>query len=94
MSRAASQSTRGRAWSTCRTGEAEDAYEDQWTGTISVIDAETRRLVDRRDRKGKWPGGLAVDPLVRSLFVANNANGTVSIVDTDTNDVVERALLR
>jgi len=69
-------------------GGEEDADQDRWTGSVSVVDAETRRVVDTIVfAHGKWPGGLAVDPSTHSLFVTNS-DGTVSVIDTHTNEVI------
>jgi YVTN family beta-propeller protein len=69
-------------------GGEEDADQDKWTGSVSVIDAETRRVVHTIVfPRGKWPGGSAVDPSTHSLFVTNS-DATVSVIDTDTNKVV------
>jgi YVTN family beta-propeller protein len=75
-------------------GGAEDADEDQWTGSVSVIDAETRQAEDTIViGNRRWPSGLAVDPSTHSLFVACNADDTVAVIDTRTNEVVDTVQL-
>ncbi len=60
------------------------------TGTVSVIDARTRK-VNREIEVGLHPSGLALSPLGDRLYVANANSDTVSVIDTKT-DVVAASI--
>ena len=58
-------------------------------GSVSVIDGGTRRVIDTISiGAGTGPGEVALDPRTHSLIVANT-DETVSIVDTQTRELVE-----
>jgi len=59
------------------------------SGTISVIDAARRRVVDTI-RVGTEPYGIALTPNGRKLYVANARSNDVSVIDTATNCVIKK----
>src|SRR5215510_2954172 len=59
------------------------------SGTISVIDAASRRVVDTI-RVGTEPYGIALTPNGRKLYVANARSNDVSVIDTATNCVIKK----
>ncbi|PYM03510.1 MAG: hypothetical protein DMD82_16740 [Candidatus Rokuibacteriota bacterium] len=59
------------------------------SGTVSVIDAEKKRVVETI-RVGTEPFGCALTPGGRRLYVANQSSGTVSVIDTRRDSVHRR----
>jgi YVTN family beta-propeller protein len=58
------------------------------SGTVSVIDATSRYVVDTI-RVGTEPYGLALTPNGRKLYVANERSNDVSVINTATNRVIK-----
>ena len=58
------------------------------SGTVSVIEARTRRVVDTI-KVGTEPFGCALTPDGKKLFVANQSSETVSVIDTRRDKVVQ-----
>ena len=52
---------------------------------VSVIDAATNTVTTPMYPAGTSPWAVAVDPVSNTIFVANNSNGTVSVIDGGTN---------
>ena len=63
------------------------------TGTLSVIDTETKSLVKDID-VGLHPSALALSPKGDRLFVANANSDTVSMIDTATDTVLRTISVR
>jgi DNA-binding beta-propeller fold protein YncE len=42
---------------------------------------------------GEFPYGLALDPIHSRMYVVNHVDGSVSVIDTNTNTVVGSPLL-
>jgi YVTN family beta-propeller protein len=57
------------------------------SGTVSVIDARKRRVVETI-RVGAEPFGCALTPDGRRLYVANQSSETVSVIDTQHDRVI------
>jgi YVTN family beta-propeller protein len=58
------------------------------SGTVSVIDAQRRKVIDHID-VGTEPFGCAVTPDGDRLYVANQSSGTVSVIGTRGDRVLE-----
>jgi YVTN family beta-propeller protein len=58
------------------------------SGTVSVIDGRTKRVVDTID-VGTEPFGCALTPDGKKLFVTNQSSETVSVIDTRRDKVIE-----
>jgi YVTN family beta-propeller protein len=56
-------------------------------GTVSVIDASTNLTVGLPISVGNGPIGVSINPLGTKVYVVNNVPGTVSVIDTTTNNV-------
>jgi YVTN family beta-propeller protein len=64
-------------------------------GTVSVLEAVPGKWkLSKSIRVGLHPSGLAVSPTGRRVYVANANSDTVSVVDTQTDEVVETILCR
>ncbi|MCC6858502.1 MAG: beta-propeller fold lactonase family protein, partial [Bryobacterales bacterium] len=63
------------------------------TGTLSVIDTETRTVV-REVEVGLHPSAMVLNPGGTRLFVANANSDTVSVIDTRTDAVVSSINVR
>jgi len=70
---------------------AQNAYVTNFTtpGTVSVIDTATHAVTGTITVGKFFPGGVAVTPDGRKVYVANrfSSPGTVSVIDTATNTV-------
>lgn len=55
--------------------------------TVSVLDTKARKVIATIP-VGANPRGLAVDPVLHRLYAVNQGNGTVTTVDTRTNQVL------
>jgi YVTN family beta-propeller protein len=62
-------------------------------GWVYVVDGSTNRVVTTIPLPGKVPGGIAVDPSTRRIYVANSDPGSVLVIDGATNTVVEEVPL-
>ncbi len=63
------------------------------SGTVSVVDLQTKRVVAELE-VGLQPGGLALDEVRGRLYVANANSDTVSVIDTGSLQVVESISVR
>lgn len=66
------------------------AYVSNQDGGVSVIDLNTLTVTGSIDVKGEGPRGLAITDDGKLLVVATRENGSVSIIDTATNEVVQQ----
>jgi YVTN family beta-propeller protein len=70
--------------------DAGKAYVTSQDGGVSVVDLESMTVTGSIDVKGESPRGLAVTEDGQFLIVATRENGSISIVDTHTNEVVNQ----
>ncbi len=66
------------------------AYVSNQDGGVSVIDLNTLTSTTDIDVKADGPRGLAVSDDGKLLIVATRENGSISVIDTATNDVVKQ----
>lgn len=66
------------------------AYVSNQDGGVSIIDLNTLTTTGSIDVKGEGPRGLAVSDDGKLLIVATRENGSVSVIDTATNEVVKQ----
>lgn len=66
------------------------AYVSNQDGGVSVIDLNTMNSTTTIDVKGEGPRGLAVSDDGKLLVVATRENGSVSLIDTATNEVLSQ----
>jgi YVTN family beta-propeller protein len=66
------------------------AYVSNQDGGVSVIDLNTLTTTGTIDVKGEGPRGLAVSDDGKLLVVATRENGSVSVIDTATNEVLSQ----
>ena len=66
------------------------AYVSNQDGGVSIIDLNTLSTVGSIDVKGEGPRGLAVSEDGKQLVVATRENGSVSVIDTATNEVIKQ----
>jgi YVTN family beta-propeller protein len=66
------------------------AYVSNQNGGVSIIDLNTLTTTGSIDVKGEGPRGLAVTDDGKLLVVATRENGSVSVIDTATNEVVKQ----
>lgn len=66
------------------------AYVSNQDGGVSVIDLNTLSTTGSIDVKGEGPRGLAVTDDGKLLIVATRENGSVSIIDTATHEVLKQ----
>jgi YVTN family beta-propeller protein len=66
------------------------AYVSNQDGGVSVIDLNTLTSTTTIDVKGEGPRGLAVSDDGKLLVVATRENGSVSVIDTVTNEVLSQ----
>lgn len=66
------------------------AYVSNQDGGVSVIDLNTLTTTGSIDVKGEGPRGLAVTDDGKLLVVATRENGSVSLIDTATNEVIKQ----
>ena len=65
-------------------------------GTVSVIDTATNTVIDTDPTipgitpipVGSAPFGIAYDSINERMYVTNNDDSTVSVIDTNTNTVI------
>jgi DNA-binding beta-propeller fold protein YncE len=81
-------------------GDDHRGADGRLVGTVSAIDTAACRGTDlpacRRTKAatvqtGEYPDGLAVDPLTRTLYVANDADADISVIDVSRCDAADRA---
>jgi len=58
------------------------------SGTISVVDADSLKVIATIDARGHRTRDLSLAPDQSRLFVTNMHNGTLTVVDTATREVV------
>ena len=66
------------------------AYVSNQDGGVSVIDLNTLSTMNTIDVKAEGPRGLAVTEDGKQLIVATRDNGSVSVIDTATNEVIKQ----
>jgi len=66
------------------------AYVSNQDGGVSVIDLNTMTSTTNIDVKAEGPRGLAVSDDGKLLIVATRENGSISIIDTVTNEVLKQ----
>ena len=66
------------------------AYVSNQDGGVSVIDLSTMTSTASIDVKAEGPRGLAVSDDGKLLIVATRENGSISIIDTATNEVLKQ----
>jgi len=66
------------------------AYVSNQDGGISVIDLNTLTTTATIDVRGEGPRGLGVTDDGKLLVVATRDNGSVSVIDTSTNEVIKQ----
>jgi YVTN family beta-propeller protein len=65
-------------------------YLADGTSAVTVVDTWSRKVTGTITiGKGKWPVGLAVDDGANALYVANNGDATVSVVDLATRQITD-----
>jgi len=66
------------------------AYVSNQDGGVTVIDLNTMATSASIDVKGEGPRGLAISDDGKLLVVATRENGSVSVIDTATNEVTKQ----
>jgi YVTN family beta-propeller protein len=66
------------------------AYVSNQDGGVTVIDLNTHTSTGTIDVKGDGPRGLAISEDGKQLIVATRENGSVSVIDTATNEVIKQ----
>lgn len=66
------------------------AYVSNQDGGVSVIDLNTLTATADIDVKADGPRGLAISDDGKLLIVATRENGSISLIDTATNEVVKQ----
>lgn len=66
------------------------AYVSNQDGGVTVIDLNTLSSTGSIDVKGEGPRGLAISEDGKQLIVATRENGSISVIDTATNEVVKQ----
>ncbi|MGN6662807.1 MAG: YncE family protein [Solirubrobacterales bacterium] len=61
-------------------------------GSISVINTETNRVIDRPVGLERDPEGIAITPDGSLAFVANFGSNAVSVINTATGGIVGKAI--
>jgi YVTN family beta-propeller protein len=70
--------------------DAGKAYVTSQDGGVTTIDLNTMQTSGSIDVKGDGPRGLGITDDGKFLIVATRENGSVSIIDTTTNEVVKQ----
>ena len=70
--------------------QAATAYVSNQDGGVTVIDTDTMTVTGTIDVKGDGPRGLAVTEDGKLLVVATRENGSVSVIDTATKEVIKQ----
>ena len=63
------------------------------SGTVSVVDAEAKKVLRHID-VGLHPSAMALAPTGNRLYVANANSDTLSVIDTQTDRVVQTINVR
>jgi YVTN family beta-propeller protein len=66
------------------------AYVSNQDGGVTVIDLNTMATAASIDVKGEGPRGLAISDDGKLLVVATRENGSISVIDTATNEVTKQ----
>ncbi len=66
------------------------AYVSNQDGSVSIIDLNTMTSTADIDVKAEGPRGLAISEDGKLLVVATRENGSISIIDTATNEVTKQ----
>jgi len=66
------------------------AYVSNQDGGVTVIDLNTMATSASIDVKGEGPRGLAISDDGKLLVVATRENGSVSVIDTASNEVIKQ----
>jgi 40-residue YVTN family beta-propeller repeat len=66
------------------------AYVSNQDGGVTVIDLNTHTSTGTIDVKGEGPRGLAISEDGKQLIVATRENGSISVIDTATNEVIKQ----
>jgi len=70
--------------------DAGKAYVTSQDGGVTVIDLESMATTGAIDVKGEGPRGLGLTDDGKFLIVATRENGSVSVIDTATNEVIKQ----
>ena len=70
--------------------DAGKAYVTSQDGGVTIIDLESMAAVGTIDVKAEGPRGLGLTDDGKFLIVATRGNGSVSVIDTATNEVVKQ----
>ena len=70
--------------------DAGKAYVTSQDGGVTIIDLETMTTSGSIDVKGDGPRGLGLTDDGKFLIVATRENGSISVIDTKTNEVVKK----
>ena len=70
--------------------QAATAYVSNQDGGVSVIDTNSMTVTNTIDVKGDGPRGLAVSDDGKLLVVATRENGSISLIDTATQQVIKQ----
>ncbi len=69
------------------------AYVSNENGGVSVVDIATLKVIKEIDVGGKTPRGIGLTKDGRYLVTANKTSGDMSVIDTQTGEVVKRIAL-
>ena len=70
--------------------DAGKAYVTSQDGGVTIIDLETMTTSGSIDVKGDGPRGLGLTDDGKFLIVATRENGSISVINTKTNEVVKK----
>ena len=70
--------------------DAGKAYVTSQDGGVTIIDLNTMETAGTIDVKGEGPRGLGLTDDGKLLIVAVRENGSVSVIDTKTNEVIKQ----
>jgi YVTN family beta-propeller protein len=70
--------------------DAGKAYVTSQDGGVTIIDLNTMETTGTIDVKGEGPRGLGLTDDGKFLIVATRENGSVSVIDTATNEVIKQ----
>lgn len=70
--------------------DAGKAYVTSQDGGVTIIDLNTMETAGTIDVQGEGPRGLGVTDDGKFLIVAVRENGSVSVIDTKTNEVIKQ----
>lgn len=76
--------------STAAFADAGKAYVTSQDAGVSIIDLETMAITDSIDVKAEGPRGIGITDDGKFLIVATRENGSVSVIDTATKQVVKQ----